>query len=428
MSPEHLRNQILERAPASPLPTLQDSHLLRTLMDNTPDAIYFKDLHSRFLCVNRAQARRFGLADPSQAIGKTDADFFSPLHAQQAFADEQQVLRGKPLVGIEEMETWPNGMVTWVSTTKMPLRDAAGQIVGTFGISREITERKQAEHALADRTRQLEHKNQLIEEELKMARELQLAMLPHNFPGLANGKTAKENALEFFSFYFPTGAVSGDFFHVVELSDTSVGVFICDVMGHDVRAALVTAMMRALVEEISAVAADPGQLLAQINQGLVGIFRQTGATMYATAFYLIADVRRGELRYSSAAHPDPFHLVRSRGRLERLAARDGTRKGPALGLFENAQFPSCVRRLETGDLIALFTDGLIEAESPEHGHFSEEALFEAVRRRAQQPARELLSGLIREIQEFSSASEFADDVCLVAMEVKRLDLGQKKAV
>jgi sigma-B regulation protein RsbU (phosphoserine phosphatase) len=273
----------------------------------------------------------------------------------------------------------------------------------------------------------LEQKNQIIQEELKMARELQLAMLPHNFPGLANGKSSKDNALEFFSFYFPTGAVSGDFFHVVELSDTSVGVFICDVMGHDVRAALVTAMMRALVEEISAVASDPGQLLAQINQGLVGIFKQTGATMYATAFYLIADVARGELRYSSAAHPDPLHLARSGGTLERLAGQNGSRKGPALGLFDNAQFPSCVRSIASGDLIALFTDGLIEAESPQHGTFSEEALFEAVRRRIKEPARELLAGLIAEIQQFCGAAEFADDVCLVGMEVKRLEKPQIKA-
>src|SRR5262249_61926335 len=93
-----------------------------------------------------AQARLFGLTDPAEAVGKTDYDFFTPEHAGQAFRDEQEVVRtGVPLVNQEEKETWPDGSVTWVSTTKMPLRDADGAIVGTFGVSRDITRRKHFE-------------------------------------------------------------------------------------------------------------------------------------------------------------------------------------------------------------------------------------------------------------------------------------------
>ena len=95
---------------------------------------------------------------------------------------------GVPLVGIEELETWPDGTSTWVSTTKMPLRDAAGKIIGTFGISRDITPRKRAEQVLAERTRQLQQRNQQMEEELRMARELQIAMLPQRFPSLAQAR------------------------------------------------------------------------------------------------------------------------------------------------------------------------------------------------------------------------------------------------
>ncbi len=102
-------------------------HLLQVLMDNIPDSIYFKDTASRFIMINRAQAKKFGLADPHLVVGKSDADFFKPAHAQQALADEQCVIQtGQPLVGIEEKETWPDGRVTWVSTTKMPLRDRSG--------------------------------------------------------------------------------------------------------------------------------------------------------------------------------------------------------------------------------------------------------------------------------------------------------------
>jgi sigma-B regulation protein RsbU (phosphoserine phosphatase) len=401
-------------------PVMHDAYLLRILMDNLPDAIYFKDSNSRFVCINRALAMMFGLSDPAQAIGKTDADFFSPMHAQQALIDEQRVLRtGQPLVGIEEMETWRDGSVTWVSTTKMPLRSGTGQIVGTFGMSRNITERKRAEQELAERTRQLQAKTQQIEDELRMARELQLAMLPQKSPALSKGMNA--GALEFFSLYFPSGAVSGDFFDIVELSETKVGIFICDVMGHDVRAALITAMMRALVQDLSTVALDPAHLLHQINQGLVGVFNQTGATVYATAFYMVADLVQGEVLYASAAHPAPIHLRRRQGKVERLNGEEGAKRGPALGLFEKAEYSTCVRSLAEGDMIALFTDGLVEAESPQHEQFSEARLVNALRRRSQLSADRLIAEVVAEIRKFSGRQQFEDDVCLVGMEVKHLN-------
>ncbi|MFZ0827717.1 MAG: SpoIIE family protein phosphatase [Verrucomicrobiia bacterium] len=398
-----------------------EGFLLQTLMDKIPDAVYFKDRRSRFLMISRAHAKKFGLTDPAQAAGKTDADFFSRPHAQQALTDEETILRsGDPMVDIEESETWPDGSVTWASTTKMPLRNQAGRIVGTFGISRDITKRKRAEEALAERTQQLQKKNQQIEDEMKMARELQLAMLPQKFPAVPPHRPAHESALKFFSFFLPSGAVSGDFFDVVALSDTSVGVFICDVMGHDVRAALVTAMIRALVEDLSGGAADPGQLLAQINRGLLSVFQQAGTTMFATAFYMVADVATGEICYASAAHPDPLQLLRHEGKVEPMAALDGGKKGPALGLFKEAQFPTYRRRMNAGDVILLYTDGMIEVEGRDQEMFSQESLTAIVKKHAGLPTKEMLSALLAEIRQFSGQHEFTDDVCLVGVEVKQL--------
>ncbi len=130
---------------------ISESYLLHMLMDNVPDAIYFKDLQSRFIRINRGMARLFGLADPAQAIGKTDFDFFTEEHARQAYLDEQEVIRtGQPMVAREETEYWPDGRVTWASTTKLPLRDRNGAVIGTFGISRNITRFKQTEKSLRD--------------------------------------------------------------------------------------------------------------------------------------------------------------------------------------------------------------------------------------------------------------------------------------
>jgi PAS domain S-box-containing protein len=135
--------------------------LMATLMDNIPAAIYFKDAASRFLRVNRAHSRKFGLSDPAQLTGKSDTDFFSGEHAQQALADEQEIIRtGQSLLNVEEKETWMDGTVSWVLTTKLPLRDATGRVIGTCGISLDITERKRVEQALAERTEEVFQRNQ----------------------------------------------------------------------------------------------------------------------------------------------------------------------------------------------------------------------------------------------------------------------------
>jgi len=123
--------------------------LMEALEENIPDTIYFKDAQGRFINLCKAHVRAFNLVNKREVIGKTDFDFFTDEHARAAFEDEQKIIRtGEPIINKEEKETWPDRPATWVLTTKMPLRDQQGAIVGTFGISRNITERKSAEEAL----------------------------------------------------------------------------------------------------------------------------------------------------------------------------------------------------------------------------------------------------------------------------------------
>ena len=130
---------------------VQEGDLLHTLMENTPDHIYFKDTESRFIRINRSLADQFGLDNPVDAVHKTDFDFFTREHAQQAYRDEQNVIEsGKPIEGKQEKETWPDEQDTWVSTTKVPIRDRDGRIIGTCGISRDITEYYRAQQAVRD--------------------------------------------------------------------------------------------------------------------------------------------------------------------------------------------------------------------------------------------------------------------------------------
>jgi len=127
----------------------KEQALFNSLFNTIPDHIYFKDLTSRFVRVNEAFARSFGLPSTDDVVGKTDSDYFTEKHALQAYADEQRIMTtGEPIVGFEEMETWPDGHCTWVSSTKVPLRDPQGKVIGLIGVSRDVTEQKQLEEQL----------------------------------------------------------------------------------------------------------------------------------------------------------------------------------------------------------------------------------------------------------------------------------------
>lgn len=396
----------------------RERQLLRTLIDNLPDCIYAKDTAGRKTLSNPADMRNLRCKTEAEALGKDDFAFFPQAVAEKFWADDQRVLKGEPIINREEFCYDDEGEKRWLLTSKLPLRDGAGNITGLIGIARDITVIKHAEEKLAEHMRELEQRDHQTKEELNMARELQMAMLPHEFPAVSGNKFASESDLEFFSFFSPAGAVSGDFFDVVPLSDTAVGIFICDAMGHDVRAALVTAMMRALVADLSATVSEPGELLMQVNQELTGIFKQSGSIMYATAFYLIVDLARREFRYTSAGHPNPILIRRKTNTVEWLKADDGGKKGPALGLFANGHFPTYRRAMESGDVIALYTDGLVEAENEKNEIFDSEHLLDAIRHKSNLPAAELFNQLINEVKRFSGRTKFDDDLCIAGVEVR----------
>lgn len=144
------------------LPQGSDEDLLRAFLEHIPAGVYFKDRQSRFVLASRSLALRAGMNDPADLVGKTDFDIFSTEHAKQAFADEQEIIRtGKPILDLEEKETWPDGTETWVLTTKLPLLNERKQIIGTMGVSRDITERKHAQKELDQYRLRLE---ELVEE------------------------------------------------------------------------------------------------------------------------------------------------------------------------------------------------------------------------------------------------------------------------
>jgi serine phosphatase RsbU (regulator of sigma subunit) len=259
---------------------------------------------------------------------------------------------------------------------------------------------------------EIAEKNRVLEDDLLMAREVQLAMLPPAGPG------SDPAALwRFSSEYRPAGGVSGDFYQLMRISDTAAGVLVCDVMGHGVRSALVTAMLRAFAEDLRPLAADPGALLTRLNQCLMGVLRQTGNLLFVTAAYVAVDASSGSLAYGQAGHPTGF-LRRAGGGVETLPA-EGDVAGPALGLVEGFPYETGRRAVGAGDTAILFTDGLTEARSPAGEEWGEGRLrAELERAPASRPA-ELLAAVVAASSAFSGADAFEDDVCIVALQVGR---------
>lgn len=398
----------------------KERQLLRCLMTNLPDKIYFKDAESRFIRVSDSMIPNFAVQDAAAIVGRTDFDFFSEEHARQAFEDEQRVMRtGQPMVNKEEKETWGGGRETWVSSTKMPLHDREGRVVGTFGLSRDVTERKRAEAQLAEYAAQLKQRNEELHQDLEMARELQTALLPQQYPRFPRQADAEQSALHFFHFFNPSAEVSGDFFDILQLSDTRAGIFICDVMGHGVRAALVAAIVRTLVEEPHWHAEEPGEFLRRVNQALCAVLRPMQTPIFVSAFFAVADLATGELRYANAGHPQPLRLRRA-PEGNSVAGLNGSKPGPALGLFEAAKFETGSMPLFEHDIVMLFTDGLFEVENGEGEQYDQALLRQAVEGHLDLSAEALCKEVVREIQQFSASKDFTDDMCLVAMEIVRL--------
>ena len=160
-----------------------DQYFLDSLLNNIPEHIYFKDIESRFIRISKSLANQFGLENPSEAIGKTDLDYFSKEHAKLAYEDEQEIIRTGRILSIEEKETWNDRPDTWVLTTKMPLYGRKGEIIGTFGISKDITERKIADDKLRLKAASLQEQ---IEEINRLQNQLKEQASHDPLTGLSN--------------------------------------------------------------------------------------------------------------------------------------------------------------------------------------------------------------------------------------------------
>jgi serine phosphatase RsbU (regulator of sigma subunit) len=267
---------------------------------------------------------------------------------------------------------------------------------------------------LVEKEREIQAKNEQTQMDLRMAMELQQALMPVTYPLFPAKATVETAQLRFSHVYLPASLIGGDFFFIARVSDSCAGIFICDVMGHGVRSALITSMLRALIEGLGSEAADPGQLMTRLNSELTSILKQTGTVLFITAVYCTLDSETGRLRFSRGGHPHPL-LIRSEKKQIEVLSGQSDRGGPALGLLPGAHYNTTATSLSPGDRILLFTDGLIEAEDSGDRQFGMDGLTTSLRRNLDRADR-LLELIENDVRSFAGSDDFKDDVCLVMVQ------------
>jgi sigma-B regulation protein RsbU (phosphoserine phosphatase) len=388
-----------------------------TALQNSSSGIAIIGLTGEIEYWNHAFLSLFGLITAEQVEGHDLREFLcAPELADQVIATTTS---GETWSGELEMKR-ADGSTFFGQVSVAANLNADGEPVGMVLSLLDATPQKLAQRQLQAYAAELNVKNSQMQDDLNIASELHRAFLPPEVQAFPPGAPAEQVRLRMHNLYCPSGTIGGDFFDIRALSEHEVAVFISDVMGHGIRSALVVATIRGLIEQLRPLARDPGALMTQLNASYATLFKQIGGdVIFSTALYAVIDTRTGLMRCANASHPRPFMLRRSEERVEALSF-SGARRASALGIFPTSQYATSEVQLLPNDLLLLYTDGLSEVESPSGDLYETGRFREALTSLLQSPAAELLDGLVADAKAFSGEVNFADDVCLVAVELARL--------
>ena len=286
------------------------------------------------------------------------------------------------------------------------LEALAGEFAYMAG--RVLTYHDRLESEIAEKTAE-------IDRDLEMAREFQEALMPRVYPRVPSANQPDAVALEFHHHYQPASTVGGDFFDVLKLGDHRAGVFIADVMGHGARSALVTAILRALLQNLAAESQQPAIFLGALNQHFQQIMRNSPDMVFVTAFYIVIDTQAATATFATAGHPSP--LVADRGTGTARPLMKPPPGNPALGIFPDATYTQSSRPVQAGEVFVLLTDGVPEASNGEGEEFGLGRLQSAIEASLRKPGVEIGRFIVEELHRFVNPEPLSDDICLVTVEI-----------
>jgi phosphoserine phosphatase RsbU/P len=238
-----------------------------------------------------------------------------------------------------------------------------------------------------------------IEDELKVARELQFSILPPTVPEVPSLRIAVA--------YEPMTDVAGDFYEFIPVDGKRVGFLVADVTGHGVPAALIASMIKVAMQSVISCAHEPGEVLCGLNRVLYGLLNN----QLVSAAYLWLDTGNRKAQYSAAGHPP---LLRWReGKLEAIESN-----GLLFGVIPETDYPVCDLSIHSGDRFLLYTDGVTEPQNASGDSFGDRKLEQVVRDNQSRPPSELSEHLLSEIRVWQSASAAQqDDITLIVVDV-----------
>lgn len=262
-------------------------------------------------------------------------------------------------------------------------------------------------------------RREAVDEELRrdqaLASEFQQAFLSRPHPQIPSVHVPGRLRLVFAHSYQPALAVGGDFFNIEAVGADAAGIFIADVMGHGTRSALITAILRTLLNELQPQGRNAAHFLRLINQRFCSLLRGLPFTFFASAGYLVADTTARVATFSSAGHPPPFFLRRHLGEVSRVETPKP--RGAALGVLPEDEYGAVPVRLQNGDGFIFFTDGVYELMNAQGEEFGFQRVEELLRRHVYKPGREILAALLEALRDFAGEVPPHDDICLVAVDV-----------
>ncbi len=369
-----------------------------TLVELSPDPIIV-DADGRYLFANPAAARLLRLGSPEELVGRKVNDFVVPEDADLVAERRGKALEGRPDSPREIRLVRADGTVVDVET--MDGTVTLGGRAAVLVIMRDITQRRQADEALRrseERYRALAQENeQLYRQQLDIAESLQMALL--NLPS-AIGRLRLGHV-----YHSATEAarVGGDFYDVFEIKDNLIAVMIGDVAGHGIQAARTATLVKDVVHAFAHQSPRSREVLRRTNKVLV---EEEAPGFFVTLFLAILNSDTGELHYSSAGHPAAL-LRRSSGSVERLESA-----APPLGVFPDTSWTGSEARLQTGDLLLMYTDGVIEARRD--GEFFGEERLEGLLAAGTTSAEALPTQVLEQVLSFSRGA-LNDDVAVLAL-------------